>query len=272
MASTLPLLNQPQSESASPKAKTYRINEVFYSLQGEGIRAGTPNIFVRFSGCNMECSIEESPKSPGGFDCDTEFASGRSVTLDELAEWILTAIGIAADNPIWLTRHDPQHETINKKLMPDWLILTGGEPGLQVDREFCDYFHSKGYKLAIETNGSIELPMVDTAKGVCGPLWNHAGQRTMIGESKMSLLDWVTVSPKVAEHAVRQLWANEVKYVRGWGQAIPKPTCKAVHQLISPAFDGLRLDPKTVQWCTKLCLENPDWRLSLQTHKFLGVR
>lgn len=199
--------------------KAYRVNEVFYSIQGEGIRAGTANVFVRFSGCNQTCRVETH-----GFDCDTEFASGRAVTLEELDAWM-------------------REEARDAK--PDWAVLTGGEPGLQVDRDLIDTLHARGWKLAIETNGSLELP-----EG----------------------LDWVTVSPKVAEHAIRQLTADEVKYVRGYGQAIPKPRCKANHQLISPAFNGNEIEPRSMQWCMELVKQNPMWRLSVQQHKAWKVR
>ena len=67
----------------------YMINEVYRTIQGEGIRSGTANVFVRFSGCNMKCGMEEGPLSPGGFDCDTEFVSGRKVSLDQLEKWII---------------------------------------------------------------------------------------------------------------------------------------------------------------------------------------
>lgn len=198
--------------------KTYQINEIFFSLQGEGIRAGTANVFVRFSACNQTCKVETH-----GFDCDTEFRSGRKLTLDE----ILTEI---------------------RNLTPDvkWLILTGGEPGLQVDAAFMEYFHSEGYKMAMETNGSIDV----SALG----------------------LDWVTVSPKVAEHCIRQLTAHEVKYVRAHGQGIPRTAVKAEHHLVSPAFDGPGLDPIHLAWCITLCKTNPDWRLSVQQHKLWRVR
>lgn len=211
--------------------KTYTINEVFYSLQGEGIRAGTANVFVRFSGCNQTCKVETH-----GFDCDTEFVSGRKLTLDELHTLIVKIGGLACK----------------------WLILTGGEPALQVDEEFCLYFRSKGYKLAIETNGSIFLPHRE------GPpnTWSY------------HFFDWITVSPKVAEHVIRQRTADEVKYVRGYGQGIPKTVVEAQYYLISPAFNGTELDRETLQWCVKLVLENPKWRLSIQQHKttFGGVR
>ena len=207
-------------------SKTYRVNEGYYSLQGEGMRAGTANTFVRFTGCNLKCTKEPGDKSPGGFDCDTEFESGRNVTKEAIAKWIEETHG-------------------NRIVASDWIILTGGEPGLQVDAELIDYFKTRGFKLAIETNGSIELP---------------AG------------LDWITVSPKVAEHAIRQLTANEVKYVRGYGQAIPKTAVKADHYLISPAFDGMHVDNKTMQWCIDLVKDHPKWRLSVQQHKAINIR
>lgn len=205
----------------------YHINEVFYSIQGEGVRAGTANVFVRFAYCNLECRVEPGPKSPGGFDCDTEFASGRSLTLAELGEWVGEELLAGGGSE------------------PDWIIFTGGEPGLQVTAELVDYFHDLGWKLAIETNGSVEVP---------------------------DSLDWITVSPKVAEHAIRQTTAHEVKYVRGYGQAVPESVVVADHYLLSPAFDGMDLDTRALDWCLRLVKENPTWRLSLQQHKAIKVR
>ena len=181
------------------------------------MRAGSPSIFLRFSGCNQQCRIETHE-----FDCDTEFVSGRKLEIPQIiAE--LKEIG------------DGCH----------WVVLSGGEPALQLDQELIDQLHQAGYKLAIETNGSIELP---------------------VG------IDWITVSPKVAEHAIRQLRANEVKYVRGYGQAIPKTVVEAEFKLISPAFNGDLLDWKALEWCIQLVKENPEWRLSVQQHKFWKVR
>lgn len=195
----------------------YRVNEIFYSLQGEGVRAGTANIFVRFSGCNQKCRVETH-----GFDCDTEFVSGRDVTAEDILQ---------------------EAQTLSASCR--WLVLTGGEPGLQVDAAFVTAAHSAGYRIAIETNGSLEL-----AQG----------------------LDWVTVSPKVAEHAIRQKTAHEVKYVRGYGQALPKTVVTAQHYLLSPAFNGLEIDTRALAWCVALVKENPKWQLSVQQHKLWNVR
>lgn len=203
--------------------KRYRINEIFYSLQGEGVRTGTPNVFVRFSGCNMACDSEAGEKSPGGFKCDTEFESGTWYDSDQLVKAIADEAGACRN-----------------------IIFTGGEPTLQLDREMVVRLKMEGgFYLAIETNGSREVP-----EGI----------------------DWVCVSPKVAEHAIEQLTASEVKYVRGFGQGIPQTRVKADHYLISPAFDGGVVLPKTLAWCSELVKQNPSWRLSCQLHKMWNVR
>ena len=196
---------------------SYAINEIFYSLQGEGVRAGTANVFVRFSGCNQTCK-----KETHGFDCDTEFVSSEKYSLDALLAEI-------------------------KDIAPRCrsVILTGGEPGLQLDSDLITALKQQQYYLAVETNGSLEMP---------------AG------------LDWITVSPKVAEHCIRQMRADEVKYVRNVGQGIPKPLCKASHKLLSPAAEGKYIDPDSLRWCIKLIKQNPEWRLSVQQHKTWNVR
>lgn len=200
--------------------RRYLVNEIFYSLQGEGVRAGTANLFLRLARCNLACTVESH-----GFDCDTEFESGRPMELPEIVAE-LQALA-------------PYGQSV------EWVVLTGGEPALQVDRELIDGLHAAGYRLAIETNGSRELP---------------AG------------IDWITVSPKVAEHAIRQRTANEVKYVRGHGQAIPETVVEAEHHLLSPAFDGDFVDRRALDWCIRLVRENPRWRLSVQQHKLWQVR
>jgi len=201
----------------------YRINEMFYSVQGEGVRMGTPNVFVRFSGCNMDCQRgHEEPNAD--FDCDTEFVSGRSMTGDEILKAAKSLTGGSIPG----------------------VIFTGGEPGLQLDTELVEAFKGAGAHTAIETNGTLDV-------GGFG-------------------LDWITMSPKVAEHAIRTKQVSEVKYVRNVGQGIPKPSVKADHKLISPAFRGQTLDKRAVEWCQQLVLENPTWRLSLQVHKWIGAR
>ena len=202
--------------------RRYKVNEIFLSVQGEGARQGDPSVFVRFTGCNLRCAVEPGPRSPGGFDCDTEFMSGRWLDEDQLVNEIAaTAKGCY------------------------WLVLTGGEPLLQVDEDLTMLLKGCGYNLALETNGTRRIP---------------AG------------FDWVAVSPKVAEHAVRAQYADELRYVRGYGQGIPRPARIAQRYFLSPAFDGNEIEPRTVEWCRKLCEENPRWELSIQQHKLQQIR
>lgn len=118
------------------KEKTYRINEIFYSLQGEGMRSGTANIFIRFSGCNLKCSKDDKFS---GFDCDTEFASGVNMTVDQI---------IAKVSELW---------PANQTAQPPAIIFTGGEPGLQLDDYLVQGLKSVGWFLAVETNGTYLL-------------------------------------------------------------------------------------------------------------------
>ncbi len=214
--------------TAVMKARTtrrYTVNEIFFSLQGEGARAGTPNVFVRFAGCNMRCDVEAGEKSPGGFACDTEFESGHPMTG---AQIVGTALKLSPQAGVGV-------------------IFTGGEPALQLDKALVDALRKARFgPLCIETNGTIDV----VALG----------------------LDWISLSPKVAEHAVRVRDCSEVRYVRGHGQGIPKPSARARHKFISPAFSGDLLDPLTLRWCVDLVKSNPDWALSVQQHKRWGIR
>ena len=198
--------------------KSYSVNEIFYSLQGEGARAGTPNVFVRFAGCNLTCREEVE-----GFDCDTNFSGGRPLTLGQLLDEI--------------EQSAPKCRNV---------ILTGGEPALQINNALISALHSRHYYVAIETNGTKELP-----EGI----------------------DWICVSPKTAEHTLRIKVASELKYVLHAGQALPKPSIAAAHYILSPAFqpDG-SVRQVDLECCILLVKENPKWRLSLQLHKLLKIR
>ena len=216
--------------SGQEAVKKYRVSEIFYSLQGEGARAGTANVFVRFSGCNMRCDREASELSPGGFACDTEFESGRWMSAEEIVAEVLRL------------RPDPGVPGLWRASV----ILTGGEPLLQVDDTMVDRLKSADFYVALETNGSLPLPR--------------------------SRPDWVCVSPKVAEHALKIEAADEVKYVRSSGQGIPKPRIKARHLVLSPAAETWGIPPENLAWCVRLVKDNPEWRLSVQQHKAWRLR
>ena len=191
---------------------TLRVNEIFYSLQGEGRRVGEASIFVRLTGCDLACSF-----------CDTEFESGKQMTLEEIRSECAKTPGT-------------------------WIVWTGGEPALQLTSEIVAWFNDQGYRQAIETNGGHPVP---------------------------DGLAWVVCSPKVAEHVLQKNFpngVNELRYVRHSGQmGVPQPKIISEERYLSPRFDGDKVNAKNLRHCIRLCLENPDWKLSLQSHKLLKI-
>lgn len=193
--------------------KTYKVNEIYYTIQGEGVRWGTPMVFVRFALCNLSC----------GF-CDTEFESFELMTQEQIIE--LCDLVSATDNK--------ESETCKN------VLFCGGEPLLSLDNDLLSAFKAASWYIAIETNGTQAIP---------------------------DLVDWSVCSPKVAEHALVPEYVNELKYVRGYKQGIPRPRIKADHYLISPMFSGNDLDKDVLEWCVSLVKRNPQWRLTIQHHK-----
>lgn len=198
-------------------AKTYRVNEIFRTIHGEGVRAGIVHVFVRLAGCNLTCDF-----------CDTEFESGVEMTAAEI-------VGRVQDLDV-----QPDGQVCG------WVLLCGGEPLLQVDVPLIAAIHAAGYQVAMETNGTRPIP-----QGVA--------------------IDWITCSPKIAEHAIKLQGADELKYLRRAGQAIPCPSINARHKLISPVFDGDAADADNVKHCVNLVKANPGWRLTCQFHKLWGI-
>lgn len=196
-----------------------RISEIFYSLQGEGARVGTPTVFIRTSGCKAKNACYAA-----GIKCDTEFESGKDMSVDDILNWL--------------------HLNASQCKEITW---TGGEPTDQLTDEIVSFFKEKGYFQAIETSGLNKVP-----EGI----------------------DFICVSPKVAEHVIKKNFpegVDELRYVRHKGQTIPEPSITAKHYWISPHSDGFTINSENLQHCIELCIENGQWKLSLQNHKIWNV-
>lgn len=207
----------------------YTVKEIFFSIQGEGAHCGRPAVFCRFSGCNLWNGREEDRAKSACDFCDTDFLGinedgGRFQTAAELAESI---------QQVW-----PQEQPYR------YLIFTGGEPLLQLDSELVDAVKQLGFKVAIETNGTLIPP---------------AG------------IDWICVSPKWGtELKLRQ--GNELKLV------YPQTGCDPKHYLelgferffLQP-MDGLHRE-QNITAAFEYCEQNAPWELSIQTQKLVGIR
>ncbi|MGD9810090.1 MAG: 7-carboxy-7-deazaguanine synthase [Sphingobium sp.] len=214
---------------------SYAVKEMFLTLQGEGARAGRRAVFLRFAGCNLWSGREEDREQAVCRFCDTDFVGldgpggGRFETGRAVAE---------AAEALWGTA--PDHR---------YIVLTGGEPMLQVDDALVAALHQAGFEIAIETNGTLRV---------------HPG------------IDWVCVSPKAGSEAVQRA-GDELKLV--WpqpGKALPGHGIDDIegwdfdHFLIQPLDDVDGTDHRQV--CVALVMERPQWRLSLQNHKLLGLK
>lgn len=197
--------------------KSYKINEIFYSLQGEGVWSGRDAVFIRFSLCNLHCPF-----------CDTDFSKYKELTASQIVARV-------------------------KEIGSDckFIVLTGGEPTLQVDSELVAALHEEGYYLSMETNGTHEIP---------------------------DGIDWVTCSPKTAYIAkdkarVRIREASEVKVVFDGEHEVSTYGIKADNLFLQPCDVGdEERNEEILNHCLAYILEHPEWRLSLQTQKIIGVR
>lgn len=195
-----------------------KVNEIFYSLQGEGRYTGTPAVFVRFSGCNLACDF-----------CDTDHASGTDMTEREIVDSVL--------------RYPARH-----------IVLTGGEPSLQLTPTLLRALKNEGKIIHMETNGTCPLP-----------------------DDALPLLDWITVSPKFGMTPTIQR-IDELKVV--FDMDHPEYIDRLAHVHAAGGCYSLqpcdRNDPaynaRNTRACIRYILSHPKWTLSLQTHKLLGLR
>lgn len=207
----------------------YAVKEIFYSLQGEGHHAGRPAVFCRFAGCNLWSGREQDRPTAACNFCDTDFVGvdgdggGRFTEAQSLAKAI---------ERIWGRSREQR-----------FVILTGGEPLLQVDEQLLSAIHELGFEIALETNGSLRAP--------------HE-------------IDWLTVSPK-GSTPLLQITGNELKLVFPQNGVNPAEFEGLAfdHFLLQP-LDGPDHESNTAA-AIAYCLQHPRWRLSLQTHKLVGI-
>ena len=205
---------------------TYKVNDIFYSLQGEGHNAGCPAIFIRFSGCNLQCSF-----------CDTDFSQYKKMTATEIIDSL----------KICIKEYIPTNSNVSsegKGLRDNILcVLTGGEPTLQVDEELIDMLHSDGFKVAMESNGTILPP---------------------------KNLDWFTVSPKnnpTVKHC------NELKVLFDDSGDVNDFGISADYYYLQPCDMNDKERNSTInKHCVDYILKHTRWRLSVQTHKLLNFK
>jgi 7-carboxy-7-deazaguanine synthase (Cx14CxxC type) len=210
---------------------TYSVKEVFYTLQGEGVNAGRPAVFCRFSGCNLWSGREADRATAICSFCDTDFvgtdgtAGGKFPSADALADAI--------------ERHWPSEERTRR-----FVVLTGGEPMLQIDAPLVAALHERGFFIAVETNGTVEP--------VAG-------------------IDWVCVSPKAGTTLAIQS-GQELKLVFPQTGAEPELFVQFnfQHFFLQP-MDGA-LQQENTKRAIDYCKANPFWSLSVQTHKMVGIR
>lgn len=209
---------------------SYAVKEIFKTLQGEGGQAGRAAVFCRFAGCNLWSGREDDRATAACRFCDTDFVGldgtlgGRYTTADDL-------VG-----------------TIEKTWAGAWrhrfVVLTGGEPLLQVDGALLDVLHARGFEIAVETNGTVELP---------------------------GRIDWICVSPKTPE-PLKVKRGHELKLVYPQAELMPETFADLDFQRFSlQPMDGAELAENTKR-AIAYCLAHPKWQLSMQTHKHLGIR
>ena len=209
---------------------SYSVNEIYYTLQGEGFHTGRPSVFVRFAGCNLWSGCEEDRANAICKFCDTDFVGtngpggGIFASAEELSQKA-------------------------RELWPDipgsapFVVCTGGEPLLQLDQALVDAFHRVGFKVAVETNGTLKPPQE---------------------------IDWICISPKSGADLVLKK-GDELKLVFPQENIDPQQylNLEIAHFRLQPMA---RSDLEANMWqAVRYCLENPQWTLSLQIHKILNI-
>ncbi len=208
----------------------YSVKEIFYTLQGEGANAGRPSVFCRFTGCNLWTGREQDRAGAVCTFCDTDFVGTDGEGGGKFANAEALADAVEAK---WASGTRDNR----------FVVCTGGEPLLQVDRALIDALHARGFVIAVETNGTVDAP-----EG----------------------LDWICVSPK-ADSELKITAGDELKLVFPQTKAKPDRFEKlAFKNFYLQAMDGPETEAN-VKAATAYCLAHPQWKLSLQTHKMIGI-
>jgi 7-carboxy-7-deazaguanine synthase len=211
---------------------SYAVKEIFYTLQGEGAQAGRPAVFCRFAGCNLWSGREADRESAVCRFCDTDFVGTDGTGGGRFPDAAALAVAVAAQWPAGGGGRP-------------YVVCTGGEPLLQLDNALIEALHAAGFEIAIETNGTKPVP---------------------------DGIDWVCVSPKAGSQLVVER-GNELKLVFPQAEPEARP-----ENFLNLHFDNFFLQPmdgpdrvETLKATIAYCLANPTWRLSLQTHKIMGI-
>lgn len=209
---------------------SYAVKEMFLTLQGEGVNAGARAVFVRFAGCNLWSGREQDRATAICKFCDTQFVGTDGLGGGKFGDAAALADAVAG---FWGEGQERR-----------FVVLTGGEPMLQVDDALVDALHARGFRIAIESNGTLPV---------------HPG------------IDWICISPKAGSDVVQRR-GDELKLV--WPQAgtdvAEIERWDFTHFLIQPMDDAR--GAANVQAAVEFALNNPRWRLTLQAHKTLGLR
>jgi len=219
---------------------SYTVKEIFYTLQGEGAHTGRPAVFCRFAGCNLWSGREEDRLRAVCQFCDTDFVGTDGPGGGRFESALALATAIAAT---WITPLSVRGRSFTKSQDRPFVVCTGGEPLLQIDTELVAALHDFGFAVAIETNGTRVPP-----PGI----------------------DWICVSPKAGAELVLHT-GHELKLVFPQPGAEPERfvNLNFQHFFLQP-MDGPERERNT-QLAVRYCLAHPQWRLSLQTHKLLGI-
>jgi 7-carboxy-7-deazaguanine synthase (Cx14CxxC type) len=213
----------------------YSVKEIYYTLQGEGANTGRPAVFCRFAGCNLWSGHEKDRTAATCPFCDTDFVGTDGPGGGKFASAAELATAVSA---AW-----PREAASPRRGPPPLVVCTGGEPLLQLDEDAIEALHRAGFEVAVETNGTVKIP---------------AG------------IDWICVSPKAGARLVVRK-GHELKLVYPQPEAMPERFERLdFQQFYLQPMDGPDREENTRR-AVAYCLAHPQWKLSLQTHKYLGI-